>query len=419
MSRTAALVGALWRDWIRNRESVFFSLLFPVVLLLIFSTVFAGGSPEFTVHVQNRDLGPDGAPTNVSAAYVETLNETEPITVRRLDPDRNVTAWSQSGDALGSARVVVIPDGFAAGVRERSREVRVAVIRDTVARAGNSVNDSQRRAIRQGLGGMSAGNGTGPTNASDATEIRYLSSADDDAASVVRGILASHLASFNAEAIGMDDPPASIRGVDLRTRTLSSVDYYLPAFIAAIVLLNGVVTVTSVVAGFNQNGTLKRLAATPLRKRDWILGTLVHQSVLALVLTGVMLLVARVVFAVTVIPGPLALALILLGAVGFTGVGMALGGTLANQDAAIALGNAIAFPMMFLSGVFWEVDLMPASLQFVARLMPLYHFHRGLRQLMVLDTTEGVLVPFAVLGALAVVFVGVAIHTTRWKDFGD
>lgn len=54
MNRIWTLVVALSKDWLRNRETVFFAFLFPVILLLIFSAVFGGGVSEFTIHVQNN-----------------------------------------------------------------------------------------------------------------------------------------------------------------------------------------------------------------------------------------------------------------------------------------------------------------------------------------------------------------------------
>jgi ABC-2 type transport system permease protein len=100
----------------------------------------------------------------------------------------------------------------------------------------------------------------------------------------------------------------------------------------------------------------------------------------------------------------------------FAGLGMALGSFVSDPDVATSLGNAIAFPMMFLTSVFWEVALMPEYLQTAATVLPLYHFHRGLRRLMIMGTTEGTLVPFAFLGATAVLSVGSAVAVTSWQD---
>jgi ABC-2 type transport system permease protein len=119
------------------------------------------------------------------------------------------------------------------------------------------------------------------------------------------------------------------------------------------------------------------------------------------------------------VPGPLSILLILVGSAAFGSLGLTLSNFLSDPDAATSLGGAVAFPMMFLSGVFWELDVMPATLQTVGQFMPLYHFHLGLQQLMIRNSTEGVLVPFAVLTAMALLFGALAVVTTPWTDFGD
>ncbi|MFT4890769.1 MAG: ABC-2 type transport system permease protein [Halobacteriales archaeon] len=412
MRRIGTLVVVLFKNWLRSREAVFFSLAFPIILLVIFSLVFAGGSAHFTIFVQNEDVGADGQPTNLSATFVETLAENDVFTVKRIDPDQNLSRWARENRSSGTKRVVVIPDGFAGQVRNGSAEARKAVIIDTIDRVDAEVNDSTRDSIRQGLGRQ----GSNATNSSVPAEITFLTPSDDETGPAVRGILESHVARFNERALGVDQPPATITTGTMNSRDLGAVDYYLPAFIATIVLINGVISVTSEVASFKSDGTLKRLVATPLRKRDWILANVIQQSVLALVLAGVMVLVAHLAFGVTVIPGPLSVALVLLGAVAFSALGITLGSFVDDPDAATSLGNAIAFPMMFLSGVFWEISLMPEYLQTVAELMPLYHFHRGLRRLMILGTSDGVVFPFAILGVGAAAFLALAVRVSEWQD---
>lgn len=414
MRRVGHLVVALSRSWLRNRDAVFFALLFPIILLVIFSTVFAGGTAEFTVFVQNNDLTTDGDPTDLSATFVESLASVDVLSVRSIPADRNLTAWNQHDRTSDTKRVVVIPDGFAAQVRNQSMRVRMAVLSDTIDRTSDQMNASQTTRVRQNLERARA-----ETNASGPVELTFLAPPDDESAPAVRGILTSVVARFNERAIGAEESTVTVRTDSLGGAGLSAADYYLPALIAAIVVINGVMTVPAVIAGFNADGTLKRLVATPLGKRDWILANVLQQALLALVLMGVMVLVAHLLFGVQAVPGPLSIALVLLGAVAFSGLGMALGSQLPDPDAATSLGGAIAFPLLFLSGVFWEVDVMPASLQVVAEFMPLYYFHRGLRRLMILETTEGVFLPFAIMGAMAVAFVTLAIAATSWENVGE
>lgn len=413
MRAIAVLTVSLTKEYLRNREALFFALLFPVILLVIFSAVFAGGSTEFTLYVQNNDLAADGEPTNLSVAYVDSLEAAGAVNVQSVKAGRSLTDWSEEERSTDTQRVLVIPDGFDEQVRDRSRRVRLQVIRDTLDRAGGGIDPGQRAAIERNLSQAEPeGSDEGPV------VLQLRSPPDDGAADAVLSILRSHVATFNDRSIGVDQPTATVESADLDATDLTAVDYFLPAFIAAIVMFNGVVSVTQYVSEFTQRGTLKRLVATPLRKRDWIIANLIQQTLLALVLTFVLVAVAALVYGVTAVPGPLAIALVVVGAIAFSSIGITLGSTIRDSSAAVSLGLAIALPLMFLSGVFWEVDLMPATIQQVAGFMPLLYFHRGLRQLMIVGTTDGIVLPFAVLGGMAIVFVALAVRTTRWQDFG-
>lgn len=412
MSRIGPLTAALLRDWWRNREAVFFALLFPVILLLIFSTVFASSAPQFALYVQNNDVDGGGTPTEISTDLVDALDRPDPLTVRSIPPDRDIEAWARENESAGTTRVVIIPEGFADQVRAKSAQVRQAVILDTVRLFGDRINASQRETIQRGVGRMSSGNVSAAT-------ITFLAPPDDNTAAAVQGIVTGVVAEFNTRAIGAEEGTATVTTGTVGSEDLDAVDYFLPAMVGLILLINGVITVTTSVAGLRADGTLKRLVATPMRKRDWIIANLVQQTVLAFALTGVMLAVAAVVLGTTAIPGPLAIALVAVGAVGFTSVGLTLGSLLRDPDAATSLANAIAFPVMFLSGIFWQIELMPDVLRTVATLSPLYHFHQGLRQLMIVGSTEGVLPAFVSTGLLAVVFVGLAIRLTDWEGFDE
>ncbi|MFC7059275.1 ABC transporter permease [Halovenus salina] len=138
--------------------------------------------------------------------------------------------------------------------------------------------------------------------------------------------------------MGVEEPAAAVEAQQRGDPALGAVDYFLPAFIVAMVLINGVMTVPSAVADFKRDGTLKRLAATPLRKREWILANVIQQSLLAVAIALVMVAVAWVLFGVTAVPGPLALGVLVLGSVAFTALGMVVGGTIQDPGSAISLG---------------------------------------------------------------------------------
>ena len=413
MRRVFYLTRSLLRDWLRNREAVFFAVLFPLVLLLVFSVVFAGGPTTFEVAVQNNDRTAAGEPTERSAALVDAVEAADPLTVERVEAGISRNGTTAIEKRTGHKRVLIVPAGFDAQVREGSGRARIAVIRDTVRRFGDDLDAGQREEIESGLSTLESGRAT--TGA--AADLVLVTVPDDEGAGAVRSILQSVVARFNSRAIGVETPPARLDTVERGPADLDAADYFLPAFIVATILINALMTVPSTVARFKRDGTLKRLAATPLRKHEWILATVIQQSVLAVGTSLVLILVAWVGFGVNAVPGPLAIGLITLGAVAFTALGMILGGLVRDPGAAVSLGGAIALPLMFVSGIFWELDLMPPTLQAVAEGSPVTHFHRALRELMILHGTAGVAKTAALLAVLAGVFLTGAVWVTNWREF--
>ena len=414
MSRLVSLTATLLRDWLRNREAVFFALLFPLLLLLIFSFVFAGGPAEFEIAVQNNDVDGTGQPTELSAALVTAIEETPSLELQELDTGTDLAQEENIEETTGHNRVLVIPEGFDERVRTGSARVRMAVIRDTLDQFEGEIPDDQRQEIRDALEAFED-----QQNGTDAgtVEVGLLTVPDDEGAGAVESILDSVVATFNDRALGIEEPTVAVSAEERGQAGLDAADYFLPAFIVAMILINGVMTVPSAVAQFSRDGTLKRLAVSPLRKHEWILANVIQQSILAVAITVVMVTVAWLVFGVTATPGLLALALVVLGAVAFTALGMIVGGVIRDPGSAISLGGAIALPLMFVSGIFWELDLMPETLQTVAEFSPVTHFHRSLRELMILDSTSGVVSTFVLLAVLAVVFLAGAVWVTRWQEF--
>ena len=415
MKRLRKLTTTLLRDWFRNREAVFFALLFPLILLVIFSTVFAGGPTDFEIGVQNNDVEPDGSPTELSAELVNALENVDPLTVKRIDATRDLSTAQNIEERTGQTRVLIIPAGFDERVRDESARVRAAVIQDTMARFEDDMSETQQGSIQEGLDQLVT-DSTDETG-QDGADVLLLTVPDDEGSGAVTSIVDSVIATFNDRAIGVEEPTVSLTAEERGQAGLGAADYFLPAFIVAMILINGVMTVPSAVAGYKRDGTLKRLAATPLRKHEWILANVIQQSILAVGIAFVLIGVAWLGFGVTAIPGPVAIGLILLGAIAFTALGMIVGSLIEDPGSAISLGGAIALPLLFISGVFWELDLMPQSLQTVAEFSPVTHFHRSLRELMILDSTAGVWLTAAILGGLAAVFLLGATMVTDWQEF--
>jgi ABC-2 type transport system permease protein len=190
---------------------------------------------------------------------------------------------------------------------------------------------------------------------------------------------------------------------------------WAPLLIGAFVMTNGIVALPAVATEFKRRGVLKRLSATPLSKLEWIVGNVLSQTLLAGILTITLLLAAWLIFGVTPVMNPIAVVVLFTGAVMFSGIGMMIAGFLKDPEAASGLGNAISFPMMFLSGTYFPLSMMPTYLQSVARFLPLYYFQNGLKAAMMTGDVSTAISDLAVIGTLAVMFILLGSFATRWR----
>jgi ABC-type branched-subunit amino acid transport system ATPase component len=80
-------------------------------------------------------------------------------------------------------------------------------------------------------------------------------------------------------------------------------------------------------------------------------------------------------------------------------------------------GNVtISFPMMFLSGSFFPLEMMPDFMQTLARILPLYDVNEGLRASMVFNDHIAALRYSPIIGVFAAVVFILGILATKWEE---
>jgi len=392
--------------------------MFPVLLLLVFGAIFGGtgGTSASTLFVQNLDRNSGGTTTQLSSVFVEALNSTKTFAIKDVPADADPKVWARDnlGPLGGNIRIVTISKGFQNDLLNGTFKVQVGISYNLLNYTYHylPLNDTVKPIYEQGLAQLQQYNETLP----DArTSLTLMFDASDQSATVIKNIVISVANAFNYRIIGATSV-IEFKEESVVGRSYGAVDYYVPGIIAAFIMSNGIIALTSITSEFKRRGIIKRLSITPLTKFDWIIGNVLSQTLLSLILTAIMIFVGWIVFRVQAIPDALTIILIFLGSVMFSGLGMVLGGLVKDVEAASALGNAIAFPMMFLSGTYFPMEFMPSYLQSFARFLPLTYFSEGLRYALIYKYTEGVLTNMAVVSALAVAFIILGSVVTRWKE---
>jgi ABC-2 type transport system permease protein len=133
-------------------------------------------------------------------------------------------------------------------------------------------------------------------------------------------------------------------------------------------------------ARFREQRILKRILATPLRPAKFLTAQVLSRLVLSVFQAALILAVGVFVFGAHVYGN--VLWIFVLAAVAnlvFLNIGFAVAGRAANPDAAQGIAQAIALPMMFLSGVFFPTDTLPQIVQSAVQYLPLTPLIEALR----------------------------------------
>jgi ABC-2 type transport system permease protein len=418
MKRIIIIFKAVTKNWLRSRSGLFFSIMFPVLLLLVFGAVFGGqGTSTYNLLIQNLDI--DGTPTELSEAFIEALNSTETFTITNIPADiTDLRSYARDvlGPLGGNIRILTISEGFQNHLINGTLKVRVGITYNTTLTIYQFyepfMNETQKIAIQQGIEQMAQYNASLPDQKASLTVILDDS---DQSSGIVKSIIMSIANAFNYELIGAKNV-VTFQEEPFTERQLRTIDFYLPGVISAFIMTNGIIGVTTNTTEFKRRGIIKRLSITPLGKIEWILGNVFSQTLLNLMLTAIMIVVGWLIFSVQAIPDVFSVLLIFLGSLLFSGIGMLLSGLIKDVEAASAIGNAIAFPMMFLSGAYWPVEFMPDYMRSIANMLPLTYFSEGLRSAMIYKYTEGIITNTIIVSILAVVFIALGSLVTRWKE---
>lgn len=353
------------RSFGREKSAMFFTIAFPVILVLVFGAIFT--TPEhmnFELPVQDLDQSP------ASAQLVESLAVDGVFKALPVPPDVDAARYALDHRLT---LVLVIPKGF--GEARDSRLTR-----------------------RDGDASVALTYIYDPSSTSVTTKLHYLAAFVDAANRRISG----------------GPPFITMREQSFLDKKYRFIEFFGPGIIAMAVMTSSLSGALNTNAELRQKRILRKLATTPLTRTDWLLSNILYQLVLAVVSTTSILLVSYTVFDVRLHINGWLPVYIVLAVFAFVGIGMMLTPIAKEAESATAAANAFLFPMMFLSGTFFPVEMMPAFLQKVARGLPLYYVNEGLRASMIFNDNMGALRCAAITGGIAaVVFVAGAL-VTRW-----
>jgi ABC-2 type transport system permease protein len=365
--RTIADFKVYSRGYLRNRFGLFFGLVFPVILILIFGAIFSGDSPgTITVYVQNQDTGPFPSPQyDVASQFVGALNSSGVVTVTMVDPSVDFSSYLSEHSASDG---IVIPAGFSADYLA-AQPVNLTVY-------GNP-SSSTSSIVSQTVSGV-------------ANQF--------------------NLQRFNGTSV------IGYEQTTVNTQQTEYIDFLIPGLIGFSILVSPMFSLVNVSSEYKKSKMFKHLSLTPLTKMEWLTSKVIWYIVLSsisfLLMVGVGIVVygAHVTLTLWLVP------FLILGPTMSASLGMLVGTVSKNPESAGVAGNIVTFPMMFLAGTFFPISIMPPFLQTIAHILPLFYVIEGLNNVMVYNNPSAALVDLAVVILITVVFFVAAVKVFKWRE---
>ncbi len=160
----------------------------------------------------------------------------------------------------------------------------------------------------------------------------------------------------------------------------------VPGLMGVVITLTMVMITAVAITRERERGTMENLLATPAQPAEVMIGKILPYIIVGYVQVGVILLAAVTIFSVPVLGSIL---LLLLVTMPFIAANLTVGLTLStiaqNQLQAVQMATFFFLPSILLSGFMFPFAGMPTWAQWVSQVLPLTHFLRIIRGILLKD----------------------------------
>ncbi len=348
-----SLSRAMFRGFVRDRAALFFSILFPVMFLLLFGSIYKSSStPKINV---------------VEVGRVSVLDEARTASHGQLDKVLTITHSRSLATALNDVRQA----SQDAAVQQQGGTliVHYSIANPTTAGVVNSVFSGIVQAANQAASSHPPAFQLATEQVEDKSlkPIQYLTP----------GLLGWAIASGAAFA-------AAITLVNWRRNKLLRRLRLAPVGTSSVVTARIAV---SIVVGLVQLFVFLAIATTPY---------------FGLKLTSYWWM---------------AIPVVICGTLAFLSIGLLIGAVAKTEQAATALANLIILPMAFLGGAFIPLTFAPQWIQRVSYLMPLRYLVVGMQNVMARGLGPASALPaMGILLGFAAVLILISVRVFRWDE---
>ncbi|HEV8535191.1 MAG TPA: ABC transporter permease [Candidatus Limnocylindria bacterium] len=333
MRQTRRLTALLLRAYVRDQIALFFSLVVPLMLMVIFGYLNLGEFGRVSVAIDDQEKNES------SKQFIDVLKRIDSLQVREQATEEALVRLRRTELDM----LVVIPKDFVIAP----------------ARPGQQV----------------------------AQIIAYGDDARPQQVAVGRQIIAQVIDRLSF-AVTQTAPVIAIKEETVQGVRLRYVDFLVPGILGVNIMQLAIFSVAFALVADKHRGVLRRIMATPVRVPNLLTAHVLTRLVIAAGQVAVLLLVALVLFQVTIVGGLAPLVVVaLLGTILFLTIGFALAGWAQTENQVPAVAQLITLPQFFFSGVFFSKNAAPEVIRPITNLLPLTFLNDALREISVQGAT--------------------------------
>jgi ABC-2 type transport system permease protein len=357
------LCATLTKRFVRDPVALFFTFLFPLLSLLVFGSLFRSSDVNFNIAFFNH------SDTQFAGEFAEDITSSKVFKVKE-----NIASLNDAKERMGRGEI------------------------DSIIELPGNFGEPNTQGVPNGK------------------VVVYYESANPQTGQTVGGIMQDIIDETNKEITQATDP-LTVEQKATKTSNLKRFDYTFAGLVGFSIMSLAIFGMANGFPADKKTGSLRRLRATPLRASQLILATALEYLLISLLAITLMLIIAILLFDFQMRGNYLVFALFgSLGMFCMFGFGLAIGGWAKNENQSAPLSNLVALPLMFLSGVFFPIFLMPEWLQQIARFLPLTPIIDGIRKITTENASLLSLGPeLAIIGVWTALIYFIATRIFRWE----
>ena len=195
------------------------------------------------------------------------------------------------------------------------------------------------------------------------------------------------------------------------------IDFLVPGLVGMGIMGNAIWGLGFAIVDARRRHLMKRIVATPMRPRDYLLSFLLWRLILLVFEVGIPIGFGMLVFGVPMRGSAVEFACFcVLGSLAFSAIGLLVASRARTIEAVSGIMTLVMMPMWIVSGVFFSAQRFPDAIQPVIRVLPLTALNDALRANMLQGAPVSALVPqAAALTICLVVGFALAMRFFRWQ----